>query len=60
LPGNASRYFVAFMSRVVEAASAIEVEDRKFGDDSVWISGAEAYLWCPTGFSVLGHINAME
>ena len=48
------------MSRVVEAASAIEVEDRKFGDDSVWISGAEAYLWCPTGFSVLGYINAME
>ena len=48
------------MSGVVEAAPAIEVDDRKFGDDSAWINGAEAYPWCPTGISVLGHITAMQ
>jgi uncharacterized protein (DUF1697 family) len=48
-PENPSRFFVAFLSAAPEPAATGAVESMSFGPDRIWISGAEAYLWCPAG-----------
>jgi uncharacterized protein (DUF1697 family) len=48
-PQNPSRFFVAFLSAPPERRAVQEIEAQAFGPDRIWISGAEAYLWCPGG-----------
>jgi uncharacterized protein (DUF1697 family) len=48
-PENPSRFFVAFLSAAPEPAAIGAMESMSFAPDQVWISGAEAYLWCPAG-----------
>jgi uncharacterized protein (DUF1697 family) len=59
-PANPSRFFVAFLSAAVARLGAQDEEPEVFGEDRVWIRGAEAYLWCPKGFSVLGLTGMIE
>ena len=48
-PENPSRFFVAFLSAAPAPAAIGAVESMSFDPDRIWISGAEAYLWCPAG-----------
>lgn len=48
-PKNPSRFLVAFLSAVPDPAAVRDIEAQTFGEDRIWISGAEAYLWCPNG-----------
>jgi uncharacterized protein (DUF1697 family) len=48
-PQNPSRFFVAFLSAAPDQAAVREIEAEEFGADRIWVSGAEAYLWCPKG-----------
>jgi len=48
-PENPSRFFVAFLSAAPEPAATGAVESMSFDPDRIWISGTEAYLWCPAG-----------
>jgi uncharacterized protein (DUF1697 family) len=48
-PENPARFFVAFLSAVPDPAAVRDMEHQAFGADRIWISGAEAYLWCPNG-----------
>jgi uncharacterized protein (DUF1697 family) len=48
-PENPSRFFVAFLSGPPEPPAVKEIEAQDFGPDRIWVSGAEAYLWCPNG-----------
>ena len=48
------------MSGVVDSSSTREFDTRDLGNDSLGISGADAYSWCPGGFSGPGHISAIE
>jgi uncharacterized protein (DUF1697 family) len=48
-PENPSRFFVAFLSAAPEPAATGSVESMSFDPDRIWISGTEAYLWCPDG-----------
>jgi len=59
-PDNPARYFVAFLSGVADPVLAREIESQPLGDNRIWISGAEVFLWCPGGFSVLGSLSAVE
>src|SRR6266704_1094717 len=44
-----SRYFVAFLSAAPPQAEADALTSMTFDPDQIWISGAEAFLWCPDG-----------
>ena len=48
-PENPSRFFVAFLSAAPDPAAVSEMESMSFDPDRIWISGAEAFLWCPDG-----------
>ena len=48
-PENPSRFFVAFLSAAPDPQVVKEIEAQAFGPDQIWISGPEAYLWCPGG-----------
>jgi uncharacterized protein (DUF1697 family) len=48
-PENPSRFFVAFLSGAPDPRAVNEIEAQELGQDRIWVSGAEAYLWCPNG-----------
>jgi uncharacterized protein (DUF1697 family) len=48
-PENPSRFFVAFLSARPTAAAIRAIEAQSFNQDKIWVSGQEAYLWCPAG-----------
>jgi uncharacterized protein (DUF1697 family) len=48
-PENPSRFFVAFLAAAPDPDLVAEIEVQSFGQDQIWISGREAYLWCPGG-----------
>ncbi len=48
-PPSPSRYFVAFLSAAPPQAEADALTSMTFDPDQIWISGAEAFLWCPDG-----------
>ena len=48
-PENPSRFFVAFLSAPPEADAAAAMQSMSFDPDQLWVSGAEAFLWCPAG-----------
>ena len=48
-PENPSRFFVAFLSGAPDAERTQQAEARSFGADRIWVSGSEAFLWCPAG-----------
>jgi uncharacterized protein (DUF1697 family) len=48
-PENPSRFFVAFLAGAPAASNIQAIEAESFGPDQVWVSGREAYLWCPNG-----------
>jgi len=48
-PENPSRFFVAFLSAAPDPGAVREIAAQEFGPDRIWVSGAEAYLWCPDG-----------
>jgi uncharacterized protein (DUF1697 family) len=48
-PENPSRFFVAFLSAAPDADRVSAIEAQSFGADRIWVSGSEAYLWCPAG-----------
>jgi uncharacterized protein (DUF1697 family) len=48
-PENPSRFFVAFLSAAPDPQAVREIEAQSFDPDQIWISGPEAYLWCPGG-----------
>jgi uncharacterized protein (DUF1697 family) len=48
-PENPSRFFVAFLSAAPDPQTVQEIEAQSFDPDRIWISGKEAYLWCPGG-----------
>jgi uncharacterized protein (DUF1697 family) len=50
-PENPSRLFVAFLSGEPDPASAREIGARSLPPDRIWVSGSEAFLWCPNGAS---------
>jgi uncharacterized protein (DUF1697 family) len=47
-PQTPSRYFVAYLSDEPDEARAEAVLMQSFDPDQIWISGREAYLWCPS------------
>jgi uncharacterized protein (DUF1697 family) len=48
-PENPSRFFVAFLSEPADPGAARAIEASSFGEDRIWVSGSEAFLWCPGG-----------
>lgn len=48
-PENPSRFFVAFLSAVPDPDRVSEISAMSFGPDKLWVSGSEAFLWCPDG-----------
>jgi uncharacterized protein (DUF1697 family) len=63
-PENPSRFFVGFLSATPSSALSRSVERELRAsapaDDAIWLSGAEAFFWCPGGFSLLDHAAAIE
>lgn len=67
-PENPRRYFVGFLTGTPEPAAAGDVQaelekaaaGRGDAADRIWLSGGEAYFWCPTGFSLLDHAALIE
>jgi uncharacterized protein (DUF1697 family) len=63
-PKNPSRFLVGFLSATPDPAAARSVErDLRASaeeGDGIWLAGAEAYLWCPGGFSMLENRTAIE
>ncbi len=59
-PVNPSRFFVAFLPAAVSPEATYATAARTFGDDRVWITESDAFLWCPKGFSVLDHTSLIE
>jgi uncharacterized protein (DUF1697 family) len=57
-PENPSRFFVAFLSAPPAPARIDVLAAQSFGPDQVWVSGQEAYLWCPNGASQTDLTNA--
>jgi uncharacterized protein (DUF1697 family) len=47
-PHTPSRYFVAYLSGEPDQGRAEAVLTQSFEPDQIWISGREAYLWCPS------------
>jgi uncharacterized protein (DUF1697 family) len=63
-PENASRFFVGFLS-ATPGPSVVRSVERELrasapDGDAIWLTGAEAFLWCPGGFSLLDHAAAIE
>src|ERR1039457_746606 len=48
-PQTPSRFFVAFLSAAPDPRAVQDIEAQAFGPDRIWVSGAQAYLWCPGG-----------
>jgi len=48
-PENPSRFFVAFLSAAPDPGAAGALESASFDPDRIWVSGSEAFLWCPAG-----------
>jgi uncharacterized protein (DUF1697 family) len=48
-PENPSRFFVAFLSGAPDPERVSQIEAQSFGADRIWVSGSEAFLWCPGG-----------
>src|ERR1022692_2473057 len=48
-PENPSRFFVAFLSAAPEPEATGAMAAMAFNPDQIWLSGAEAFLWCPAG-----------
>lgn len=48
-PDNPSRFFVAFLAAPPDPSAVRAIEAQSFDPDQVWVSGREAYLWCPNG-----------
>jgi uncharacterized protein (DUF1697 family) len=48
-PENPSRFFVAFLAAAPSPEAVAALESLSFDPDQLWISGAEAFLWCPVG-----------
>jgi uncharacterized protein (DUF1697 family) len=48
-PENPSRFFVAFLSAAPPADATAAMQAMSFDPDQIWISGAEAFMWCPAG-----------
>jgi uncharacterized protein (DUF1697 family) len=48
-PENPSRFFVAFLAAEPTASSIKAIAAESFHPDQLWVSGREAYLWCPDG-----------
>lgn len=63
-PENPSRFFVGFLSATpaTSVARAVEGELRARAPegDAIFLRGAEAFFWCPGGFSLLDHAAAIE
>jgi uncharacterized protein (DUF1697 family) len=63
-PENPSRFFVGFLSATPSSSLALSVEREVRASapagDAIWLSGAEAFLWCPGGFSLLDHAARIE
>ncbi len=67
-PENPARYFVGFLSATPDAAAAGEVQRELeqapaiggTATDRTWLDGAEAFFWCPVGFSLLDHAGMIE
>lgn len=57
-PNDPAKFLVAFLESEPDPRRARELEERDFGGDRVWVSGREAYLWCPGGLrgSELGRL----
>jgi uncharacterized protein (DUF1697 family) len=58
-PENPSRFFVAFLSAAPEPDRVAEIEAESFGADKIWVSGSEAFLWCPAGAADTKLTNAV-
>lgn len=48
-PENPSRFFVAFLSAEPAPGGLAEITALPLGADRIWVSGTEAFLWCPNG-----------
>jgi uncharacterized protein (DUF1697 family) len=48
-PENPSRFFVAFLAPTPAPEAVAAMESLSFDPDQIWISGMEAFLWCPVG-----------
>jgi uncharacterized protein (DUF1697 family) len=48
-PENRSRFFVAFLATAPSPKAIVALESLSFDPDRIWVSGAEAFLWCPAG-----------
>ncbi|MGC9961766.1 MAG: DUF1697 domain-containing protein [Acidimicrobiales bacterium] len=63
-PENPSRFFVGFLSTTPDPSvlRSLERDLRASAPagDAIWLTGAEAFLWCPGGFSLLDHSAAIE
>lgn len=57
-PNDPAKFLVAFLASDPDPHRVRELEERDFGGDRVWVSGREAYLWCPGGLrdSELGRL----
>ncbi len=58
-PENPSRFFVAFLSAAPDPERVGRIEAESFGADKVWVSGSEAFLWCPAGAAETVLTNSM-
>jgi uncharacterized protein (DUF1697 family) len=63
-PENPSRFFVGFLSATPGASVVRSLEGELRANapdgDGIWLTEAEAFLWCPGGFSLLDHAAAIE
>ena len=57
-PENPSRFFVAFLAAAPGPEATAAVQSMSFDPDQIWISGAEAFLWCPAGAADTNLTNA--
>ena len=48
-PENPSRFFVAFLAAAPAPETVRTLTSISFDPDRIWVSGAEAFLWCPAG-----------
>jgi uncharacterized protein (DUF1697 family) len=48
-PENPSRFFVAFLAAEPAPDRVAGIVAEPLGQDRIWVSGTEAFLWCPNG-----------